>query len=171
MEKKSKITDLNNTPETMSLPINDLPWFSLWISMQRFILDQLESFEQNEICSDSNNRLCGTCKIQSEYFFQNLHWFKYSSFFEICLTIKSVQNWLERAQNGALSNAIRGVESFLIPGGLAVLWGAKSAHPGSNRVNWSAKIPGGSGPSAPPPLATPLQYLLHSCSYLRRKYT
>ena len=37
----------------------------------------------------------------------------------------------------------RGVDSFLNPGGLAVVWGAKSAHPGLNRVNWSAKFWGG----------------------------
>ena len=39
----------------------------------------------------------------------------------------------------------RGVDSFLNPGGLAVVWGADY---GSNRVNWSAKFRGG---SAPPP--------------------
>ena len=29
VEKKSKHTDLNNTPELMSLPINDLSYFTL----------------------------------------------------------------------------------------------------------------------------------------------
>ena len=41
--------------------------------------------------------------------------------------------------------------AFWIRGeGMTVVWGAKSAHPGSNRVNWSAKFRGSSGPPSPP---------------------
>ena len=50
----------------------------------------------------------------------------------------------------AAIQSVRGVDRFLNPGGLTVVWGAKSAHPGSNRVNWSAEFRGGSGPPGPP---------------------
>ena len=59
--------------------------------------------------------------------------------------------WIESRCHWRSTHVIvcRGVDSFFNQGGLEVVWGAKSAHPSSNRVSWYAEFRGGSGPLSP----------------------